>query len=246
MVTCYDASFARIIAHAELDCVLVGDSLGMVVQGRESTLPVTLDEIIYHTNMVRRGAKDIPIISDLPFMSYHSSVGDAISSAGRIMKETSADAVKLEGASDFNLSVIHRLREIGIPVMGHLGLTPQSFHVLGGYKVQGKSKEDQEKLIRDALNLEAAGAFSVVLEMVPANVAKEITTQLQIPTIGIGAGKYVDGQVLVLYDLLGMNPEFTPKFLKKYMNLYQTILESMKQYKRDVETETFPNEENSF
>jgi 3-methyl-2-oxobutanoate hydroxymethyltransferase len=246
MVTCYDACFAKILEQANIDCLLVGDSLGMVVQGNSSTLTVTLDEIIYHTKMVKRGAQKTFIISDLPFLSYHISIEKAIESAGRLIKETQVDAVKLEGASLKTLQIIKELTEMGVPVMGHLGLTPQSFQILGGYKVQGKTQESKNKIIEEAKKLEEAGCFSIVLEMVPSGLAQEIAELCTVPIIGIGAGKDIDGQVLVLYDLLGMNPNFSPKFLKKYSNLFQIILEATKNYKKEVEGEIFPSEENSF
>jgi 3-methyl-2-oxobutanoate hydroxymethyltransferase len=215
MVTCYDYTFASLINQTEIECLLVGDSLGMVVQGHPSTLPVSLDEMIYHTKAVKRGAPDKFIIADLPFLSYQTSLQDGVFSAGRLIKETNADAVKLEGADPLSLSLVKRLTEIGIPVMGHLGLTPQSYQTLGGYKVQGKTPQTAEMIFKSSLALEEAGAFSIVLEMIPEELGTSISKKIHIPTIGIGAGRSTDGQVLVIYDLLGMNPEFTPKVLKK-------------------------------
>lgn len=246
VVTCYDASNARIISKSPIDAILVGDSLGMVVQGYDSTLPVTLDDMIYHSKCVKRGSQNKYIISDLPFLSYQSSVESGILSAGKLTKETLADAIKIEGAGKKNIRLIKELNEIGIPVMGHLGLTPQSFQILGGYRVQGKEPESAKKILDDALKLEDAGVFSIVLEMVPAELAEKITKKIKIPTIGIGAGSSTDGQVLVLNDLLGMDPRFSPKFLKKYNNLYDAILNSLVEYHSDVVNHVFPGQENSF
>jgi 3-methyl-2-oxobutanoate hydroxymethyltransferase len=246
IVTCYDASFSKIISYSNIDSILVGDSLGMVVQGHDSTLPVTLDEMIYHTKSVKRGCNNKYIITDLPFLSYQTSLEVALTSAGKVMKETGADAVKIEGGGHRNLEVIRTLTEMGIPVMGHLGLTPQSFQVLGGYKVQGKDPEHAEKILQDAIEIQNAGAFSIVLEMIPEELGDTISRSLHIPTIGIGAGSKTDGQVLVLYDLLGMNPDFNPKFLKKYLNLAESIEDALNLYASQVQTSTFPGKENSF
>ncbi|MCB1175950.1 MAG: 3-methyl-2-oxobutanoate hydroxymethyltransferase, partial [Leptospiraceae bacterium] len=226
--------------------ILVGDSLGMVIQGHESTVPVTLDEMIYHTKAVKRGNSDTPVICDLPFLSYQKSVPDGIESAGRVMKESFADAIKIEGASSKVLVLIKELTEMGIPVVGHLGLTPQSYQVLGGYKVQGKDEESAEKMLEDALSLEEAGVFSIVLEMIPESLGQKITKSLKIPTIGIGAGRHTSGQVLVIYDLLGMNTEFKPRFLKKYAELGKTIRESLNKYSIEVKKGGFPGSENIF
>jgi 3-methyl-2-oxobutanoate hydroxymethyltransferase len=245
VVTCYDYSFARILNLSNVDCVLVGDSLGMVIQGESSTLPVTLEDMIYHTKAVRRGYKGF-VITDLPFLSYQTSFEKGIESAGRILKEAKADAVKLEGADEFVLKQVERLSKIGVPVMGHLGLTPQSFQILGGYKVQGKDLESRKKILKDAKNLQEAGAFSLVLEMIPENLAKEITESLKIPTIGIGAGRYTSGQVLVLQDLLGMNSNFNPKFLKKFTNLEEIVLLALNTYNSEVKKNLFPSQENVF
>lgn len=246
VVTCYDASFARIISASPIDAILVGDSLGMVVQGYESTLPVTLEEMIYHSKCVKRGAYKKFIISDLPFLSYQSSVESGILSAGKLIKESLVDAVKIEGAGKKNIQLIKELTEMGIPVMGHLGLTPQSFQVLGGYKVQGKDPADAKKIQEDAIELENAGVFSLVLEMIPSDLGEKITKIMKIPTIGIGAGPYTDGQVLVINDLLGMDAQFSPKFLKKYNNLHGSILNSLSEYHSDVKKGLFPGQENSF
>ncbi len=246
IVTCYDASFSRIISLTNIDCILVGDSLGMVIQGLNSTVSVTLDEMIYHTKCVKRGSKNKFIICDLPFLSYHTTLENATISAGRVLKETEADAVKLEGASDSILEIITRLTEIGIPVMGHLGLTPQSYQTLGGYRVQGKDSKEAEKIYSDALALQKAGVFSIVLEMVPSSLGKKISESLVIPTIGIGAGVHTDGQVLVLNDLLGMNSAFEPKFLKKYANLEDLVKISLNKYHEETINSSFPKPENSF
>ncbi len=246
IVTCYDASFSRIVSISNIDVILVGDSLGMVVQGHDSTLPVTLDEMIYHTKSVKRGSGEKYIITDLPFLSYQTSLESALTSAGRVMKESGADAVKIEGGGKRNLEIIQTLTEIGVPVMGHLGLTPQSYQVLGGYRVQGKDSKDADKILEDAIEMERAGAFSIVLEMVPEELGEKISKALQISTIGIGAGSKTDGQVLVLYDLLGMNPHFSPKFLKKFSNLAETIEIALNQYSLEVKKNVFPAKENSF
>jgi 3-methyl-2-oxobutanoate hydroxymethyltransferase len=246
IVTCYDASFSKIISNSNIDSILVGDSLGMVVQGHDSTLPVTLDEMIYHTKAVKRGCSNKYIITDLPFLSYQTSLEVALTSAGKVMKETGADAIKIEGGGYRNLEVIRNLTEMGVPVMGHLGLTPQSFQVLGGYKVQGKEPKHAEKILQDAIEIQNAGAFSLVLEMIPEELGEAISKSLNIPTIGIGAGSKTDGQVLVLYDLLGMNPDFSPKFLKKYLNLAESIENALNQYTFQVQSSTFPGKENSF
>lgn len=246
IITCYDASFAKIISETEIDCILVGDSLGMVIQGYDSTIPVTLDQIIYHTQCVKRGAKNKFIIADLPFLSYQSSLETGILSAGKVFKETLADAVKIEGAGVKNIDLVKNLTEMGIPVMGHLGLTPQSYQILGGYKVQGKDELSANKIYEDAIQLQNAGVFSIVLEMIPMELGRRITEKVKVPTIGIGAGMYTDGQVLVLNDLLGMNKEFSPKFLKKYTNLHEVIKNSVSDYAKDVRLNLFPDIDNSF
>ncbi len=246
VVTCYDYSFAKIISETNIDSILVGDSLGMVIQGHSSTLPVTLEDIIYHTKAVKRGASNKFIIADLPFLSYQISTEQCILSSGRILKETDADAVKVEGATDEILEAIFKLQKMGVPVMGHLGLTPQSFQVLGGYKVQGKDENQANEILSDAKKLEQAGVYSIVLEMLPASLGEKISKELKIPTIGIGAGLNTDGQVLVLQDLLGMNESFTPKFLKKFANLNQITKNAINEYNKEVKEKTFPSRENSF
>ncbi len=245
MVTCYDYGFARLVEQTDIDVILVGDSLGNAVAGYESTIPVTVDQMIYHTGIVKRGAPSKFLVCDLPFMSYHVSVEDSLRNAGRIMKETGCHAVKLEGGEDF-VPVVKALVKASIPVMGHLGLTPQSVHKLGGYTVQGRDEDKRKIMIQDAKLLEEAGAFSIVLEMVPEELAKEITESISIPTIGIGGGRYCDGQVLVINDLLGMNESFTPKFLKKYADLSSIIRGALNSYNSEVKSGTFPAESNVF
>ena len=245
MLTAYDYPFAQIVDEAGIDVILVGDSLGMVVQGHENTLPVTMDEMIYHAKMVVRAVKNAMVIGDMPFMSYQSSVEDAVKNAGRFLKEAGTAAIKLEGGSEV-ADHIKAMTKSDIPVMAHIGLTPQSIHRMGGYKVQGKTEEAARKLIEEAHIVEDAGAFSVLLEAIPMDLAKKITEELSIPTIGIGAGAYCDGQVLVLHDLLGLFERFVPKFVKKYANLKEEALKAIKTYKEDIEQGLFPSEEQSF
>lgn len=245
VVTCYDNVFARLVARTSIDAILVGDSLGNVIQGNPNTLAVTVDDMVYHARAVRRGAPQNFIVVDLPFMSYQTSVEEAMKNAGRIIKETGADAVKLEGG-EFILPQVKALVQSGIPVMGHLGLTPQSLLALGGYKVQGKNSEAAQQMIADAKSLEAAGAFALVLEMVPAALAAEISAVLKIPTIGIGAGSATDGQVLVLTDLLGLDPDFTPRFVRKYATLSEPVLKALEEYAADTRDGKFPSDKESF
>lgn len=245
MLTAYDYSMAKILDDAGIDMLLVGDSLGNVVLGHESTLPVTMEDMIHHVKAVCRGAKRAMVVADMPFMSYQVSVEDAVRNAGRLMKETGAQAVKLEGGLEIASSV-KAIVNAGIPVVGHLGLTPQSIHALGGFKVQGKDEKAAQKLLEDAKLLEESGAFALVLECVPALLAQKVTQSISIPTIGIGAGNQCDGQVLVTYDLLGLYPGFTPKFVKKYANLHSQVVEAVTAYKDEVEKRTFPAEEHSF
>ncbi len=245
MLTAYDASFARLVDQAGVDIILVGDSLGMVVQGGGNTLPVTMDEMIYHCRSVARGTERAQVVGDMPFMSYQASIEDGIRNAGRLVKEGGAEAVKLEGGADY-AELASRLVKIGIPVMGHIGLTPQSLHAMGGFKVQGRSAAQAKKLLDDARSLEQAGCYAVVLEGIPRELAEEITAAVSIPTIGIGAGVHCDGQVLVIYDLLGMNEEFRPKFVKRYDNLAVRIRTAVEQYITEVRNEQFPDEEHSF
>jgi len=245
MVTCYDHAFARLVARSSIDAVLVGDSLGNVIQGNPNTLAVTLDDMIYHARAVRRGAPQAFIVVDMPFMTYQSSERDALLNAGRIIKETGADAVKLEGGSRI-LGQVRALVDAGIPVMGHLGLTPQSLLAMGGYRVQGKNSEAAKLLIDDAQKLEAAGAFALVLEMVPAELAQKISKSITMPTIGIGAGVDADGQVLVLTDLLGLDPDFTPKFARKYAAMSNDVLRALESYAADTRAKSFPSAAESF
>ncbi len=245
MLTAYDYPTAQIVDQAGIDMILVGDSLGNVVQGMANTLPVTMDEMIYHTRMVSRAAQSAMVVGDMPFLSYQAGIDDAVRNAGRFLKEAGAEVVKLEGGSQM-AHVIRAIVDAGIPVVAHIGLTPQSVHMLGGFKVQGKDEAAREKLIADAKAVQDAGAFSVVIEAVPSSLAKEITGTLRIPTIGIGAGPDCDGQVLVIHDLLGLFDRFTPKFVKRYANLKEQALSAVQQYKNDVETGSFPTTEHSF
>ena len=245
MVTAYDATFARILDDAGADVMLVGDSLGMVVQGHDSTLPVTMDQMIYHCQAVSRGARRAHVVGDMPFMSYQTSVEAAVRNAGRLVAEGGVGSVKLEGGAEF-AETVAAITRASIPVMGHLGLTPQSVHKMGGYVVQGRDEDAARKILEDAIALERAGCFALVLEGVPLELARTITQRLSIPTIGIGAGKYCDGQVLVCYDLLGMNPDFKPKFVKRYANLHGSMTEAAGAYFAEVRSGTFPDEEHSF
>lgn len=244
MVTCYDYSFARILADSEVDCLLVGDSLAMTMHGFSTTLNASVKLMALHTAAVARGASNKFIVGDLPFMSYRKDLTSNMTAIADVMK-AGAHAVKLEGAVG-NLELIEHTVASGVPVMGHLGLTPQSVHQLGGFKVQGKDKRDQEQIMKDALALEKAGCFAVVLECVPAKLSEEISKALSIPTIGIGAGVHCDGQVLVLQDMLGMNKEFHPKFLRTYLNGFEQIKSAFNQFHRDVSSEAFPSEKESY
>ena len=237
-LTAYDFPFARILDQEGIDIILVGDSLGMVVQGKENTLPVTMDEILYHTGMVVRGTERAMVVGDMPFMSYQASLESALENAGRFLKEAGASAVKLEGGADV-CHVISALAKAGIPVQAHIGLTPQSVHQMGGFKVQ----RDEDRLLQDALDVEAAGAFSVVLEGIPSPIAEKITAALKIPTIGIGAGSACDGQILVLHDMLGINDRFLPKFVKKYADLAGAARKGLGEYISEVKSGRFPSDE---
>ncbi|MFA5147017.1 MAG: 3-methyl-2-oxobutanoate hydroxymethyltransferase [Candidatus Omnitrophota bacterium] len=245
MLTAYDYPMARIVDGAGIDSILVGDSLGMVVLGYESTVPVTMDEMIHHAKAVRRGTKYAFLIGDMPFMSYQVSKEEAVRNAGRFMKEAGCDAVKLEGGDEV-FEATAAIVDAGIPVLGHLGLTPQSISKLGGYRVQGKSAESAKKILDQALKLEKAGCFGIVLECVPDKVARLITKELRIATIGIGAGPYCDGQVLVTNDMVGLFDRFVPKFVKQYVKLSSLIGDGVKQYKEEVEGGKFPDEAHSF
>ena len=245
MLTAYDATFARLLDDSGADILLVGDSLGMVIQGHDTTLPVTMEDIIYHCRAVVRGTRRAQVVGDMPFMSYQESLEQGVRNAGRLMKEGGCQAIKLEGGAQ-HAALVARLTATGIPVMGHIGLTPQSVHQFGGFKVQGKEPDAVERLTADARALEDAGAYAIVLEGIPAEVAREVTAALTIPTIGIGAGVGCDGQVLVIYDLLGMDERFKPKFVRRYANLATTIREAVGRYCADVKDGAFPGDAESF
>ena len=245
MVTCYDYTFARLVDKADIDCILVGDSLGNVVQGHDTTLPVTVDDIIYHTRAVMRGASSAHVIADMPFMSYQSSDDSGMRNAGRLLKEGGAQSVKVEGGEQL-APMVDRMVRAGIPVVGHLGLTPQSVHAFGGFRVQGKSDDAAEQLLRDARALQDAGAFMIVLEMVPAELGRRVTEALSIPTIGIGGGPHTSGQVLVIYDLLGLNLDFQPRFLKHFARLEDTVTAALESYRDEVRERSYPGDEHSF
>jgi 3-methyl-2-oxobutanoate hydroxymethyltransferase len=244
-LTAYDYPTARLLDEAGVDIVLVGDSLAMVVLGYESTLPVTLEEMLHHTRAVRRGVQRALVVADMPYGSYHADSAEAVRNAIRFVKEAGAEAVKIEGG-ERRMELILRLVEAEIPVMGHIGLTPQSVHALGGFRVQGKTEEAAEQLLRDARAVEAAGAFSVVLESIPREVAAHITAELRIPTIGIGAGPDCDGQILVLHDLVGMSFGHTPKFARRYADVGQIISQAAAEYCRDVRQGQFPSDQESY
>lgn len=245
MLTAYDYHTACTIDEAGIDMILVGDSLGNVMLGYENTLAVTVEDMIHHGKAVCRGAKQAFVVIDMPFMSYQTSVEDAVRNAGRIMKETNCQAVKLEGGVEY-ADRIKAIVEAGIPVVAHIGLTPQSVNAMGGYRVQGKSLEQAQKLIADAKAVEEAGAFAITLECVPEALAKMITEQTSALTIGIGAGKYCDGQVLVYQDMLGYNDGFIPKFVKQYANLHSVMLQAFKEYKQECELRTFPENSRTY
>jgi 3-methyl-2-oxobutanoate hydroxymethyltransferase len=245
VLTAYDAAFARIFDEVGVEVLLVGDSVGMVIQGEKSTLPVTMDQMVYHCRAVSRSVKRAHVVGDMPFLSYQASVEDAVRNAGRLVAEGGAESVKLEGGAEF-AETVERIVRAGIPVMGHIGLTPQSVHRMGGYVVQGRDEQKAKKLLSDALALERAGAYALVLEGIPLELGQQITAQLAIPTIGIGAGAHADGQVLVCYDMLGMNPDFAPKFLKRYADLFETIGGAARAYLREVKRGEFPDEAHSF
>lgn len=245
MVTCYDYTFARLVERAEADMILVGDSLGNVIQGHETTLPVEVEDIVYHTRAVVRGNRSAHIVSDLPFMSYQAGEDDAMRAAGRLLKHGGAQSVKLEGGEQV-APLVARLVDAGVPVCGHLGFTPQSLHAMGGYRVQGRGEEASKRLLQDAIALQEAGAYMIVLEMIPEPVAREVTEALAIPTIGIGAGNVTDGQVLVLQDMLGMNVDFQPRFVKRYANLDEVVTQALTRYREEVVARSFPGPEQSF
>ena len=245
MLTSYDYAMARMVDNAGIDMILVGDSLGNVVLGYESTIPVTVDDMIHHAKAVCRGVNQAMVVVDMPFMSYQISVVDALRNAGRIMKESGAQAVKVEGGKEI-IEVVRAMVDAGIPVVGHLGLTPQSIHQLGGFKVQGKDMETAQKMIDDAKLLADAGVCALVLECVPEKLAQKITDTIHVPTIGIGAGNVCDGQVLVVNDMLGMYSDFTPKFVKKFADLSKLMQEAIEEYKQEVINREFPAKEHTF
>jgi len=245
MLTAYDYSIAKIVDAAEIDVILVGDSASNVMAGYETTLPITLDNMIYHAASVVRAVKRALVVVDLPFGTYQGNSKEALASSIRIMKETGAHAVKLEGGAEV-VESIERILSAGIPVMGHLGLTPQSIHKFGTYVVRAKEKEEAKRLMEDAILLEKTGCFAIVLEKIPAHLAEEVTKSLKIPLIGIGAGGKVDGQVLVLHDMLGLNQEFSPRFLRRYHNLHAEIKGAVQAYINDVRSQDFPNDKEQY
>ena len=245
MLTAYDTSFAGLIDGAGVEMVLVGDSLGMVLLGYDSTIPVTMEEMLHHCRAANRGVKRAVLVGDMPFLSYQVSESEAIANAGRFLKEAGCDAVKLEGGTEV-CNTVKAIVRAGIPAMGHIGLTPQTASQLGGYKVQGRDADSARKLLQSARDLEGAGAFSIVLECIPAELSEAITRAVSIPTIGIGAGKHCDGQVLVTHDMVGMFEKFTPSFVKQYANLASQIKEAVAAYHEEVKNGNFPSEEESF
>ena len=246
VLTCSDFLFARILEEEGVDMILVGDSLGQVVLGYDSTIPVTLDEMIHHARAVRRGAPGLFLVMDLPFLTYQVSNEDALRNAGRALKEAGVEAVKLEGGHPTACDRVRALVQAGIPVMGHLGFVPQSVHTLGGHRVQGRGPGSADRLREEARALEEAGCFAIVLELVPGAVADEISASVSVPTIGIGAGAGCDGQVLVLQDMLGLNPDFTPRFLRRYAELASATREGVRGYLRDVRNRSYPGPEHTF
>ena len=245
MLTAYDAGFAGLLDSSGIDMILVGDSLGMVLLGYESTIPVTMEEMLHHCRAVQKGVNRAILVGDMPFMSYQVSESEAITNAGRFLKEAGCDAVKLEGGTEV-CDTVKAIIRAGIPVMGHIGLTPQTASQLGGYKVQGKDAESARRLLESARALEAAGAFSMVLECIPAQLSQAISAAVTIPTIGIGAGRFCDGQVLVTHDMVGMFEKIVPTFMKKYVNLAPQIKEAVAAYNKEVKAGDFPDEEQSF
>ena len=245
VLTAYDCLMAQMQDEAGIDIILVGDSVGMVLAGFENTLPVTMEMMLYHVASVRRGTKNALLVADMPFLSYQVAVSEAITNAGRFLKEAGAEAVKLEGGKH-NADTISRMVAAGIPVMGHLGLTPQSINQYGSYHLVGKDKGDAESLLEDAKILEQAGAFSLVLEKVPAELAKKITAAVKIPTIGIGAGKHCDGQVLVAHDMLGIFDKFKPKFVRRYAEMAETMRSAFRHYVDDIKSKNFPGDDESY
>jgi 3-methyl-2-oxobutanoate hydroxymethyltransferase len=244
-LTAYDHLFASLLDEAGVDVVLVGDSVATVVQGRDTTVPVTMDEMVYHTELVSRACQRALVVGDLPFLSYQIGVEDALRNAGRMLKEGLAEAVKLEGGREF-VPTVQRLVAAGIPVMGHLGLTPQSIHQFGSYRVRGQDEHEQQRILDDAKALTDAGAFAIVLEKVPAELGRRVAATVTIPIIGIGAGPHVDGQILVTPDLLGMFTRFRPRFVRRYKELAQDIGDAVRSYCRDVQSGSFPNADESY
>ena len=245
MLTAYDYMTAKLLDETGIEIILVGDSVGNVIQGYETTIPVTLEEMIYHTKIVKKAVKNAIVVGDMTFMSYQVGTEDAIRNCGKMLKLTECDAVKMEGGKHIT-ETVRRLVEIGIPVMGHLGLTPQSIHEFGSYKTRGKTDEEAEQIYNDALALEKAGCFSIVLEKIPMELGKKISEAISIPTIGIGAGPHCDGQVLVLQDMMGMNEEFKPRFVRRYMNLAEDMRNALKSYIKDIKSGDFPTKEESY
>jgi 3-methyl-2-oxobutanoate hydroxymethyltransferase len=245
VVTAYDVAFARLADEAGLDVVLVGDSLGMVVQGEATTLPVTMDEMVYHTRIVSRGVRRAHLVADMPFMSYQASLEDGLRAAGRLIKEGRAEAVKLEGGVAA-AELVHRLVGAGIPVMGHVGMTPQSVHQFGGFKLQGRTDEQRARLLEDARAISDAGAYAIVVETVPQTLAAEITRAVPAVTIGIGAGRACDGQVMVMHDLLGLEPAWKPRFVRRYAEMGQAVGAAFRAYADDVRAGRFPSDDESY
>lgn len=245
MITAYDFTMARIVDHAGIDIILVGDSASNVMAGHETTLPITLEQMIYHTSCVVRGVDRALVVADLPFMSYQVTIKEALINAGRMMKEAGAHAIKLEGGT-FVAETVKRIVDAGIPVMGHLGLTPQSIYKFGTYKVRAKEEAEATQLIEDAKKLQDSGCFAIVLEKIPADLAAIVTKELNIPTIGIGAGGSCDGQVLVVHDMLGLTKDFKPRFIRRYLNLFEEMSEAVSNYVNDVKSGDFPSKEEQY
>jgi 3-methyl-2-oxobutanoate hydroxymethyltransferase len=245
MITAYDFTMAKIVDHGGIDVILVGDSASNVMAGHETTLPITLEQMIYHTSCVVRGVDRALVVADLPFMSYQVTIKEALISAGRMMKEAGAHAIKLEGGT-FIVETVKRIVDAGIPVMGHLGLTPQSIYKFGTYKVRAKEEAEANQLIEDALKLQEAGCFALVLEKIPASLAQKVTESLNIPTIGIGAGSGCDGQVLVVHDMLGLSKDFKPRFIRRYMNLFEDMSVAVNSYVKDVKSGSFPSSDEQY
>lgn len=245
MLTAYDYTFARILDQTGIDLVLVGDSLGMVVQGHRNTLPVTVDEMIYHTRLVSRGLTRAHLVCDMPFLSYQASLEEAVQNCGRALKEGRAESVKLEGGEEI-AETVHKLTTLGIPVMGHIGLKPMHVHLMGGYKIQGKDEKSENQILREAKILQQAGAYALVVEGIPSALAHTLSQSIQIPTIGIGSGVHCDGQVLVIYDLLGFYQDIKPKFVRRYLEGFSLVSGAVQKYIEDVRSQNFPSKKESF